>query len=656
MTAQKDHKIKVSIVMPVYNAEQYICEAIDSLLAQTLQEFELICVDDCSTDASGEFIEKYVQKDSRIQYIQMPSQSFAGVCRNEGFKYAQGKYTIFLDSDDFFNENLLQLAHDQAEKTDADITAFDYYEYDQQHKTTAKKMSLRHHLFAAPVKEVFNRQDIPSRILDTIIPVPWNKLYKSSFIKTHHLSFLNTSTTNDITFAALSLAYADKITYIDIPLLHYRVNLSHSITSKKGKNMNNIVLAVEEAEKNIKASPLYDELKESLTFFVVAKYAFSHNAYGVLIDRKTYKPYYDHIHRIFNQKEYSHLTKDDIKDDGIYNVYHHVKKENYTVYLLIRYVKNSLRFIIKKCLKLGKKIGLPFANYSELRLYLHMLQTATPNSDALNKTENRKEKIIVSLTTYPKRNVSTALVLKCLETQTIKPDKILLVLAVSQYPQKKLPRYLRKHEKKAGVEIVFTDDLRSHKKYYHAMKSHPEDLIITFDDDLYVPKNAIEQLYVSYKRHPDAISTLYAHGIMIDNDGFPLPYHDWKRSLMSPIDKPLMQIMPLTGGGTLYPPHALHPEVFNVDNMKKLAFSADDIWVKTMALLNNTPAVLVQGYSGLFYIEGTQEETLWEYNRTENDRQFSDVLAVYNDYLGSDNTIAMRLLADTQFTDELKSR
>lgn len=647
MTEKIHQPVHISIVMPVYNAQKYIGECINSLLAQTFEDFELICVDDCSTDNSKALIAQYMEKDSRIQYIPMAQKSFAGVCRNRGFEAAQGQYTIFLDADDYFSPDLLQSAYDQALKTGADIVAFDYYEYDQQQKTTAKQLGIRPTLFpGGAVQAVFNRQDVPTRILDVVVPVPWNKLYRSEFIKKNNLTFLNTSTTNDVTFAALSLAFADSIAYLSQNLVYYRTNLQGSITSKKTKNMNNIILAVDAVEKRINASPLQGELQEALAFFIVSKYAFSHNAYATSADQEDFKTHYEYIRNVYRQT-YPNCTRADINDDPLYDLYKYIKNNSYQAYIAKQKVKKAVKAVLKKCLRLGGRLGLPFSTYNELKLYYRVLKNAAPRSDALNKSEVRKEKIIVSLTTYPKRNLPAALVLKCLESQSVKPDKILLVLAESQYPKKKLPGYLRKHQKIAGVEVVFTDDLRSHKKYHYAMKHYPNDLVLTFDDDLYVPKNAIEQLYQSYQAHPQAVSTLYAHGITLDETGHPLPYYHWKRSLLAPLHRPLMQIMPLTGGGTLYPPGAVHPEAFNIQNMKKLSFGADDIWIKMMALLQGTPAVLVKPYSGLLYIEGTQEDTLWTYNRTENDVQLANVLAAYNDYSGKSKTLTQRLLADS---------
>ena len=105
--------IKVSVVLPVYNSERYIHQCLNSILNQTLKEIEIICVDDGSTDNSVNLINDICKKDSRVSLI-MQKNSYAGVARNNGLKHAKGKYVIFLDSDDFFEPDMLLSMYEKA--------------------------------------------------------------------------------------------------------------------------------------------------------------------------------------------------------------------------------------------------------------------------------------------------------------------------------------------------------------------------------------------------------------------------------------------------------------------------------------------------------------------------------------------------------------
>ena len=93
--------VKVSVILPVYNVEKYLKECLDSILNQTLQEIEVICVDDGSTDRSLEILREYEKKDKRVIVLTQENKG-AGAARNKGLAIAKGEYLSFLDSDDFF--------------------------------------------------------------------------------------------------------------------------------------------------------------------------------------------------------------------------------------------------------------------------------------------------------------------------------------------------------------------------------------------------------------------------------------------------------------------------------------------------------------------------------------------------------------------------
>ena len=115
-----DCNVKVSVVMPVYNVENYIEECLDSLISQTLKEIEIICVDDGSTDGTLNLLYKYEKSDTRVKVIQQQNQ-YAGVARNNGMKHAVGEYILFLDSDDFFERTMLEKMYNEAKRTEADL-------------------------------------------------------------------------------------------------------------------------------------------------------------------------------------------------------------------------------------------------------------------------------------------------------------------------------------------------------------------------------------------------------------------------------------------------------------------------------------------------------------------------------------------------------
>ena len=121
--------IKVSVIIPVYNVKPYLKQCMDSVVGQTLRDIEIICVDDESTDGSLKILQEYAEKDTRIQIIRQKNAG-AGAARNNGMRHATGKYLSFLDSDDFFEMDMLEKAYEKAERDQADFVV---YKSDQYH-------------------------------------------------------------------------------------------------------------------------------------------------------------------------------------------------------------------------------------------------------------------------------------------------------------------------------------------------------------------------------------------------------------------------------------------------------------------------------------------------------------------------------------------
>ena len=120
--------IKVSVILPVYNVEKYLKQCLDTIVGQTLKEIEILCVDDGSTDDSVQILKEYEQKDHRIKVLSQKNAG-AGAARNLGLRHASGKYLSFLDSDDFFEPDMLETAYEQAERYQAEMVVFRSNQY-----------------------------------------------------------------------------------------------------------------------------------------------------------------------------------------------------------------------------------------------------------------------------------------------------------------------------------------------------------------------------------------------------------------------------------------------------------------------------------------------------------------------------------------------
>ena len=169
-----EKQIKVSVIMPVYNAGEYLSRAISDVLSQTLTELELICVDDGSTDNSPKIIKDFAAKDKRVKVIREKNAGPA-VARNSGLKSAKGRYVIFLDADDFYEKNLLMELYDTAERDNLDVavTKFDIYN-EERNAFSAPTEELHGNIFVPG--GVTSKNEHPDYILSSTTGYVWNKL------------------------------------------------------------------------------------------------------------------------------------------------------------------------------------------------------------------------------------------------------------------------------------------------------------------------------------------------------------------------------------------------------------------------------------------------------------------------------------------------
>jgi glycosyltransferase involved in cell wall biosynthesis len=235
----------VSIVMPVYNAEKYLGEAIGSLISQKYNNIEIICVDDGSTDNSVSLIEHYKKIDNRIILIKQKNLH-AGIARNTGLSIAKGEYVIFLDSDDIFEKDLISSLVDAIQKHDVEMIIFNYYTFSGNIRFR-KKQEIK---YAGEEKK---QSELTDDIFHMTIGAPWNKFYKMDFVKKCGIEFQGTLNSNDIYFTRLTSALASKIYFLDKKLVNYRINNVNSLQGNVNKSSDAYATAI---------LGIYDKLEE----------------------------------------------------------------------------------------------------------------------------------------------------------------------------------------------------------------------------------------------------------------------------------------------------------------------------------------------------------------------------------------------------------
>lgn len=251
---------KVSVIIPVYNAEAYLEQCLDSVTAQTLKEIEIICVDDGSQDRSLDILKEYQARDPRIQII-CQKNAGAGAARNAGLKKAQGNCLSFLDSDDFFEPNMLELAYNQIERYQADFVVFnsDQYHMDKREFVPVPWVLRTRDI---PPYMPFSHRQLTDNIFKTFVGWAWDKLYRRSFVLEHNLWFQEQRTSNDMLFVFSALVLAKKIAIVNQVLAHQRRGGSASLSVTREKSWQCFYQALTALRRRIQEEGMYWELEQ----------------------------------------------------------------------------------------------------------------------------------------------------------------------------------------------------------------------------------------------------------------------------------------------------------------------------------------------------------------------------------------------------------
>jgi len=295
----------------------------------------------------------------------------------------------------------------------------------------------------------------------------------------------------------------------------------------------------------------------------------------------------------------------------------------------------SIYFIMPNFARIGqigkvinRILALIFKKIFDLIVPIYFKRTASKGGYGIN-TEYRSQEIIVSLTSFPARIDNIWITIETLFRQSLKPDKIILWLAENQFPNKVLPKSLDRM-KDRGLRIEYCDDIKSHNKYYYSMNKYPNAIIITVDDDVYYERNILRNLLELHYKYPKCIAANRAHKITFESLNIK-PYGKWKHNVSD--ETPSHYLVPTGHAGTLYPPGLLHNEVFSKDLLKRLCLKADDLWLKIMALKNNTMAVTNGKYNKDFIsVKSSQRKKLVSMNVLNggNDQQLTNIINYFN--------------------------
>ena len=259
----------ISVIIPMYNVEKYLPDSLFSILNQSYQEFEVICVDDCSTDSTLEILEYFEQLDSRIRVIKNSTNRGPGYSRNRGIDVAHGKYLFFLDSDDWLSFDALKLLVEKAENDELDVLMFKNYVFYEDSQKFGTESYYEMDFMNKWDSKIFNHWDLDKTKFFAIPNPPWNKLYLKSFLDDNQIRFPNENLIQeDNPFFYKVITDAKRVSLINKHIYNRRRRSGSIMTLKNERLLDNIPISHKIISVFLEHYELYEYYKREVLYYI----------------------------------------------------------------------------------------------------------------------------------------------------------------------------------------------------------------------------------------------------------------------------------------------------------------------------------------------------------------------------------------------------
>ncbi|MFT4144610.1 MAG: glycosyltransferase [Mobilitalea sp.] len=257
--------IKVSVIVPIHNVEKYLRRCLDSIINQTLEEIEIILVNDASSDSSMDIMKEYEEKDNRIICIHFESNKMVGAARNKGIDCAKGEYLTFVDSDDYLDLTMLEKMYTKAKMTDSDM-AYGLYHYTKENGNVIKDVYLYPPEYCGEVTLAKKRGAINK------LAFPWGKLYRRSLWIESKVRFSEGIIYEDGPTIPLIFLYLKRCTLVDEALYYYVLHDNSLMNKRNSKSHFDIQKSAFDFKDKMVDRGLYEIYKEETNFFFILRY------------------------------------------------------------------------------------------------------------------------------------------------------------------------------------------------------------------------------------------------------------------------------------------------------------------------------------------------------------------------------------------------
>lgn len=367
---------KVSVIIPFNNVEGYIEECLNSVLTQTLEDIEVICINDASTDKTVDIVKSFKQKDKRIKLIELDERKGQGYARNRGIEIATGDYIGFVDSDDFIKPEMFEKLYNAAVQANSDITMCQAVEYDD----VTGQYTDSDYYSLAPLQGfkdgVFSAEDTKNIILDINVAL-WNKIYKRSYLLNIGEKFPEGFIYEDLPFFFGTYLSAKRIKIVWESFYNYRINRKNSTMQQFNNKILDRPPMVSLTYEKMKKAHFLDDMQKVLQGWII----------NDLFHRYTLlKEHYQREFFFLMKKVFQNLEIENINDDYWKRVYHFegyllvvnntfedFSQRVFNEYLDIHKVEDRLRSQIIDYSELDRRFGLVYDDLDKVYKYCEQI-------------------------------------------------------------------------------------------------------------------------------------------------------------------------------------------------------------------------------------------------------------------------------------------
>ena len=259
---------KISIIIPIYNSEEFLEECLNSLLMQTFKNFEIICINDGSTDNTLEILKKFEKLDDRIHVLTQNNFGPA-IARNIGMNISKGEYLIFLDSDDIFEKTMIEELYARIYAYKSEIVICNSKNFITVNGNKEFNENRNYIISNDMIKnKTFSSFDIKKDFFNLFIWWPWDKIFKKDFITNLGLKYQNLRTSEDLFFIAAAVIKANKISFINKIFINHRMGVKSSVSNSRNIFWNDFYYALKRLKNFMKEKGLYKRFKQDFINYV----------------------------------------------------------------------------------------------------------------------------------------------------------------------------------------------------------------------------------------------------------------------------------------------------------------------------------------------------------------------------------------------------